>query len=240
MVSSEDPVDDLMQELEARLQVLETNLQPRIDGMALSPISKIPGKAIWYRESLAWRMAELSRVGFANIKAHKLVAGVLLTRAAIETSAALWFALKKLESVVKAGAKGTIDDDLMKLSMGSRTDTDISPSAISVLTFVDHADKDVPGFKHQYERLCEIAHPNWGGTAMIYAASEPPGAMNFGPNVRNIEAPYNIAVKNLSGALLMFEYAYNRVSEIIPAFIAICEKECSNPPDGEQEKNDKP
>lgn len=229
-----------MQEVEARLHVLETNLQTRIDGMELSPISKIPAKAIWYRESLAWRMAELSRVGFANIKARKLAAGVLLTRAAIETSAALWFALKKLESAVKAGKKGTIDDDLMKLSMGSRVDTDITPSAISVLTFVDHVDKEVPGFKHHYERLCEIAHPNWGGTAQLYAKPDSPGAMNFGPNVRNIAAPYNIAVKNLSGALLMFDFAYNRVSEIIPAFIAICEKECSDPPELEQGKNDKP
>lgn len=115
-MSSEKPITDLMNEIEARLNLLETNLQTRVEGMALSIFSKIPAKAIWYRESLAWRMAELSRVGFANIKDRKLAAAALLTRAAIETSAALWFAVKKLESVVKAGATGTIDDDLMTLN----------------------------------------------------------------------------------------------------------------------------
>jgi hypothetical protein len=55
---------------------------------------------------------------------------------AVETSAALWYLCGKIGGVVEAGIVGDIDDYLMKLTMGSKTDKSL-PKAINVQTFVD-------------------------------------------------------------------------------------------------------
>ncbi|HEY2360373.1 MAG TPA: hypothetical protein VGK36_04620 [Candidatus Angelobacter sp.] len=165
-------MDDLMQEVEERLHLIETNLPTKVDGMELSSISKLPFKAICYRESLAWRMAELSRAAFASLQANQLAAAILLTRAAVETSAGLWYAHKKLEAAVQDGTKGKIDEDLMKLTMGRRIDKNsnsVFPEAVQVLNFVDRVDRKVKGFRHQYDQLSEFAHPNYDGTGGLYS-----------------------------------------------------------------------
>ena len=59
---------------------------------------------------------------------------ILLTRATVETSAALWYLSGKIESVVTSGNVGDVDDYLMLLSMGSRSYDDM-PQAISVMPF---------------------------------------------------------------------------------------------------------
>jgi hypothetical protein len=93
-----------------------------------------------------------------------LAAATILTRAAVETSAAMWYLHKNLAPAVKAKAVGDIDDCLKRLMMGSKSvDRDIMPEAVNVMTFVKHVDKEIEGFLHQYEGLSEYAHPNWSG-----------------------------------------------------------------------------
>jgi hypothetical protein len=218
----EESIEALMSEIRGRLELLESSLPTRVDAM-VSPDSKLPFKALIYRAALIWRMAELSRGALENFEKDRLALAILETRAAVETSAALWYLHAKLDATLKAGAVGDIDDFLMKLSMGSRTDTDIMPQAISVLTFVDRVEKDVEGFRHQYDLLSEFAHPNWAGTALLYSKPDPPNLWtDFGANIRGIDGPKQVGVLNLSVALMFFERSYNRVAEIMPAFIELC------------------
>jgi hypothetical protein len=215
-------IEELMTEIRGRIEILDASLPLRVDAM-VSPDSKLPFKALIYREALIWRMAELSHGAFENFEINRLALAILETRAAVETSAALWYLHAKLDATLKAGAVGDIDDFLMKLSMGSRTDTDIMPQAISVLTFIDRVEKDVKGFRQQYDRLCEFAHPNWAGTALLYSKHDP-GKLwtDFGANIRGIEGPKQVGVTNLSVALMFFERSYNRIADIMPAFIKLC------------------
>jgi hypothetical protein len=218
----EESIEDLMSEISGRLELLESRLPTRVDAM-VSPDSKLPFKALIYRAALIWRMAELSRGAFENFEKGNLGLAILETRAAVETTAALWYLHAKLEGTVNAGAVGDIDDFLMKLSMGSRTDTDIMPQAISVLTFVDRVEKDVEGFRHQYDLLSEFAHPNWAGTALLYSKPDPSNLWtDFGANIRGIDTPKHVGVINLSLALIFFERSYNSVADIMPAFIELC------------------
>lgn len=212
-----------MTEIRARVEMLESSLPRRVDAM-VSPDSKLPFKALLYREALIWRMAELSRGAFGNFEKDKLARAILETRAAVETSAGLRYLHAKLAATLKTAAVGDIDDFPMKLAMGSKVDTDI-PQAISVLTFVDRVEKDAEGFRHQYNLLSEFAHPNWSGTALLYSKPDPPNLWtDFGPNIRGIEGPKKIGVVNLSVALMFFERSYNRIADIMPAFIELCKR----------------
>ena len=219
-----ETTDTLLAEVDARLRLLEAGRPARLDGMAVSPVSKLPFKALQYREALIWRAAQLGRNAFEHFVNNKLASAVLLTRATVETSAALWFLRAKLEAAVESKTRGNIDDDLMRLLMGSKADTDILPAAINVLNFVDRVEKDIPGFRHQYDCLSQFAHPNWAGTTFLFSKIESGGITNFGENVRGTQSTRRIGLANLSVALAMFEVRYNQITDLMPAFISFCEQ----------------
>jgi hypothetical protein len=69
-------VASLMDEIRRNLELLESSLPKRVDGWALSQMSKLPFKVLAYREALAWRMAELGRAAFEEFEKNRLAAGV--------------------------------------------------------------------------------------------------------------------------------------------------------------------
>ena len=220
----EKSIEDLVNEVCGRLELVESSLPHRVDAM-ISPESKLPFKALLYRGALIWRMAELSRGAFENFERNHLAVAILLTRAAVETSAALSYLSAKLDATLQAGTVGDTDDYLMRLLMGSRTNPEL-PAAISVLTFVDRAEKDekdIEGFRHQYDMLSEFSHPNWAGTALLYSRPDPPNLWtDFGANVRVGDSTKHADVLNLSASLMLFEQNYNHVADVMPAFITLC------------------
>ena len=216
--------ESLLVEIRERISLLESNLPRQVDALAVSQISKLPFKALAYREALIWRMTELSGVAFRSFESDKLVSAILLTRAAVETSAALWYLCDKVGDAVQSGAVADIDDYLMKLMMGSKTNPDTVPKAINVLTFVDRVDKEIEGLRHQYDMLSEFAHPNWAGTTLLYSKSDPSNfRTTFGANIRAADGTKNAGLLNLSVALMIFERSYTRVSDCLPDFITLCE-----------------
>ena len=228
----EKSVASVLNEIRERVELLESSLPRRVDAMAVSPVSKLPYKALLYREALIWRMAELGREALENFDKNKLVSAIVLTRAAVETSAALWYLCAKVDAVVKSSDVGDIDDYLMRLMMGSATGasptdpnaTDpVLPRPIKVGTFLEQVEKDLGGFSHQYGILSEYAHPNWAGTGLLYSKHNPEDRFTiFGQNIRG-DSTKKIGVRNLSVALMMFERSYIRIGELMPVFITLCE-----------------
>lgn len=52
----DETLEDLVEEIEGRLDILEGSRQTRVDGM-MSPNPTLPFKAMLYREALLWRLA---------------------------------------------------------------------------------------------------------------------------------------------------------------------------------------
>lgn len=217
-------IEHLTSEIRSRLELLESSLPKHADAMDLSRTAKLPFKALVCRETLVWRMTELGSTALESFEKNRLTSAILLTRAAVETSAALWYLCAKLEAALDSEAVGDLDGYLMKLTLGSRTNDDIMPEPINVLNFVDRVDKEVSGFRHQYELLSEFAHPNWAGVTGLYSKPGLPNlSVDFGANIRGGEAAKKIGVINLSVALMFFEQSYNSVAKLMPAFVALCE-----------------
>jgi hypothetical protein len=108
------------------------------------------------------------------------------------------------------------------------------PKAVHVMDFIRAVEKDCEGFEHQYDRLSEFAHPNWSGTTGLYSRFDHDEALaEFGRNTRGGEGTKGIGLTNLSVALLFFEDIYNRLADLMPAFIKLCEREslATNPTD---------
>jgi hypothetical protein len=192
-----------------------------VDGFAISPKSKSPFKAAWYRDALLWRITQLGRSAAECFERNKQASAILLTRATVETCAAVWYLQKKIEITIASGTVGNVDDDLMRLLMGSKVDGDLPP-AMNVLNFVDRVDKDIPGFRDQYDRLSEIAHPNWAGTVFLFSNPRR-GVANFGEHDRSADFARKIGLVNLTAALSILEFSYNKIFELMPEFIRLCE-----------------
>ena len=228
----------LTNEIRERLAMLESNLPRQIDGFALSEKSKLPWKVLLYREALIWRIVELGRSALETFLSDRLVSGVVLTRAALEASAALWYLSAKVDSVVDSKMVGDVDEYLMKLAMGTATgwpETDSStdvltmPRPIKIGAFLKQVEQDIEGFSHQYGVLSEYAHPNWAGTVLLYSSTNKQKAItHFGQNMRKAENAKAVGVVNLSVALKMFHTKYNHISDLIPAFIRVCEAQSAN------------
>ncbi len=223
-------IHSLMDEISAKLVSLESNLPERVDAMAVST-SKLPWKVLVHREALAWRMAEVGRAAYQNFQRDTLVAAVVLTRAAVETSAALWYSYTKVSDAVESNAVGDIDVYLMKLLSGMATTapkTDLSdpefPRPVKVSAFLNQVEKKIEGYSHQYGVLSEYAHPNGAATVILYAKHDYERRItNFGKNMRHADNAKLIGVVSLSVALEMFETSYKGIGELIPTFAALCE-----------------
>ena len=189
----------VMSKIRERLESLESQLSKSLDARTVSRNAKLPWKAMIIREVLSWRMAELSGSAFENFERDRLATAIVLTRAAMETSAVLWYLSGKVAAAVDAKAVGDIDGYLMRLMMGSRTDSALM-QPVNVLTMVDHVAKEVDGFRHQYDVLCEYTHPNWAGTSLLYLKhNEVTRVTDFAQNIRNAENSKSIGVLNLRG-----------------------------------------
>jgi hypothetical protein len=214
--------DEWLAEADGRLALFEKNLPRQIDPIALSR-SKLPFKALSYRETLIWRVTELGRTAVENFKKDRVAAATLLTRAVVETTAALWYLRKKMTAALEAQALGDIDDYLMKLTYGTRVWEEF-PAAISVLTFVDSVEKELEGFRKQYDSLSEVAHPNYSGTTGLFSKIDRDNMLvNVGPNAEYALGVVISGTGSLSAALFIFEHCYDKLADEFPAFVELCE-----------------
>lgn len=221
-----DTTMELMSEIRDRINLLESALEPRVDAM-VSPDSKLPFRVLIYRAGSARRMAELSRSAFENFEKDRLVSAILLTRASVETAAGLWYLSAKLDSAIKRKTVADIGKHLRRLLMGSRRDQNM-PDPVNVLDFIDQVDRDLKGFREQYDELSEYAHPNWSGTSFLYSKPDPPNLWtNFGANIRGAKSARRTGVTNLSVALMFFERSYHRIADTLPIFIERCKTAAS-------------
>lgn len=221
-------IDDLLKEVDQRCRLLSECLPKRVDPISISYTAKIPWKAMDYREALIWRTEELARTAYEMFTRDELASAVTLTRACMETVAAMWYLQEKIQHVIDTKKVGDINDVLMRLLMGSKNDiTDLE--AVSVLTFVEKINKDIDGFERSYKSLCEYAHPNWSGTSFLYSKPNSEKKwIDYGKNIRGKESVAVIGLMNLNTSLMIFEHSYNEVGNLMPDFVKICEEDLTS------------
>jgi hypothetical protein len=107
-------LDEMLAEIRGRLTILENSLPEQIDPIGISR-TKLPFKVLNYREALIWRVAELARAALQTFEAQQFAAAIVLTRAAVETNAALWYLDEKAGTALKHKKLGDLDDCVMSL-----------------------------------------------------------------------------------------------------------------------------
>jgi len=209
-------------QLNAQLQTL---LPEVIHPQEVSSKAKIPYKVLMLRELLIHRMAELSDEARILLSAKKVLPSLILARAAFETTAALFTLRKKIKSVLDSEKLGQIDDEVVKLVLGSRSGIG-TVEAFNVLTFIDHLNETFEGLRKTYEDLCDFTHPNWSGCYGVYGQLDrQTKSVTFKKNSgKALEFPYSLGITSLVMALEIFIDHYHELSEILPKFTEVCDE----------------
>jgi hypothetical protein len=213
------------------IKLLSSSLPTIIDAGSFRTISgeicrsKAPTIALSFRETQAWRVEEFARAGCDLIERGDLVAGIANIRHMMECCAAIWYLLEMIENPVTSNTNHKVlYERLGQLFVGSKNIFPDMPRAINVLTFIGKLDKKFPGAARQYDRLSEISHPNWAGSAAIYAKrTDNNFTTYFGRNLKDNSSTKTLALGALINGLEIFAYAYNRITDCIPAFVEACE-----------------
>ena len=81
--------------------------------------------------------------------------------------------MKKVEQVIKNNNYDEIKQFLTQALLGARSTIATKefnrPCVVNILTYIDHMDKKIPGYKAQYEFLSEFSHPNSAGLNKMYS-----------------------------------------------------------------------
>lgn len=112
--------EEALAEAKEFAQRLAASLPDVIPAAGLTHKSKLPFKALSIRELLIHRGSELASAAVENFERRRIVAGVSLTRALIETVAVLFALHKSVARFLDDHDSEVFDSFLMKTLMGSR------------------------------------------------------------------------------------------------------------------------
>jgi hypothetical protein len=212
-------VDDDVKKARARANALRDSLPQSVDAAALGVMEKAPFQLLCTREALIWRTEELARTACDMLERDDFTAAALLARATVESAALVWKLMEVLDDRQKMSPH-ELNDSLMRMLAGSRLWSD-GPQALQILSCIDRMDKKATGVRKSYDVLSEIAHPNWRGVFGMYAETdESKFTANFGRGLRQADGTQGAIVSALLGALGLFEFAYNRISDAMPQFLS--------------------
>jgi hypothetical protein len=216
-MTDEDP--DTVADVRTWANRLRASLPPSVDVAALGVKSKAPFQLLCMREALIWRTEELARNACDALERDDFAAAAILTRAVTENAALAWQLLEVLEAREKYTPQ-KLNDMLMRLLGGSKEWPE-APEPVHVLTCLRQMDKKIPGVLSSYNSLSEIAHPNWAGVAGLYSKNDKSNFItHFGRGLRGVDSSRGMITNAILGSLGAFEYAYNRITDLMPAFLA--------------------
>ena len=221
-----ETLDERLGAVDAMLTAMAEARPIAIDAADIGCGVGTPYKAACAAAALLWRAEELGRCARELLDRRDVGAALILTRALIESSAALWYLMRLVEQNAER-LDTDCDDKVTRLLIGTKSD-DGMPQALNVLTMLGHAEKDVPQVRTSYAGLCEFAHPNWAGTGYVYSwIDEEAATTYFGTLHRAHGTAKERCVAALLPALAMAQIGYGRIRAVLPAFMHACESAAS-------------
>ena len=143
---------------------------------------------VWRQVSLR-RIVDLADGAETFFRMGRLLPACTLTRSAVETVAVQYAVWKKLSVLTESSDFRSIHTLLMSVVFGRRDKgDDWANKSMNVLTAIDHLEKQFPGFRSEYDRLSEYAHPGLAGGYGMYVRKERDNMRShFGQNPLGLE-----------------------------------------------------
>ena len=146
---------------------LRQGLVKTITPADISATAKVPFNLRVLRELLLHRVSDLSDAACLQYNNGSTIPALVLTRAAFETMAMLFYLKKNVEAALKKRDVEALAEIAMKGTFGAK-DNSTPFEAVNVLTVISHLEKKYPELKEAFGSLCEFAHPNCAGLMVPY------------------------------------------------------------------------
>lgn len=114
------------------------------------------------------RTSELASGAVDSLKRKRPVVSATLTRSVMESMAKAHELQRILDEFVLEPKGKDLNAMLMQYLFGSRNNLNL-PNATNILTAIDRTEKMIPHFRENYDRLSELAHPNFLGGLGAFA-----------------------------------------------------------------------
>jgi hypothetical protein len=214
-------MDTDLDEARRFVENIRSHLPSSVDIAALGVKSKTPYHLLAAREALIWRTEELARGACEMLAKGDLAVGILLTRAVTESAAFVW-RLKELLETRSQYSPAELHQHCERLFLGWKKKGEPEfPEAINIMTLIDRMDQKISGVRSGYDQLSEFAHPNWSGVSGLFSLTDKKKYItHFGRGLRNTKHVKEMACSVLVGSLELFQYAYNVISDKMPAYLA--------------------
>lgn len=161
------------------LEFLASRRVSSVDGLAASPVSRIPVKVSVVFQVGIRRVLELANSTIREANLQNLSSMCVLARSAFETTVLLYDVAEHVREFVEADQSeglASLDDYLVKTLLGHKAKAwavDEAIQATNVLTIMKRLDKQFQGLLMRfYEGLSEYAHPNYHGMLATYGGSQ--------------------------------------------------------------------
>ena len=198
---------------------MSEQLPESIDRANVSEVAKVPFKLLGWRGAIIWRSEELGRSACDLYERNDLGAAIVLTRALTENAAVIWHVQEQIDKYVRGHCS---KDDMVRLDrllfgFKNQPQSEGLPTPPNVLKFLDKFDKIVPGFRSQYDQLCEVTHPNWSGVLGLYSLLNcATYRFEFGKAHSLREHPAMIGLLSLRGSLELIAHAHEKIDDRMP------------------------
>lgn len=175
--------------------------------------SKLPFKATSLREVLFHRATELGSVAVELFESNRLVPAFVVTRAIVETVAALYWLHEKVSQFLDSKDIEAFGQFLTRALVGSKDGT-TQVEAYNALSAVDRLDRRFTGFRTKYDTLCEFTHPNWFGVLGSYGKLDwEELTLHLGTERRG--PPISFGLDPLIMSLVIMQNYYNDLAKLL-------------------------
>ena len=214
-----------VEEAKQRAEHLCENLCDRIEVASLTLKSKLPFKALSLREVLSHRFADQSFCAACALESEHPISAATLTRGTMETFARLLETNNYLAQFFEQPDIEALDVFLMNRLFGARNREGDWPVATNILGCIDKVERMVPRFRENYDRLSEVAHPNYlGGIGILQKIDTENHVAHLGDKDRKDRAT-GMIVHILIGNQIGFEATYNALETSIRELNELFENE---------------
>lgn len=193
---------------------IAASLPKQVDAAALTRNSKVPFKVLSLRELLIHRVSALASAAVSQFEQDNHLAGVVLARAVLETVAMVFELHKQLAAWLDKRDDAALDSFAMNSLMANKWPEE-KHQARSILTFVNHVEKTVPGFRHSYDGLSEYTHPNWSGVLGAFGEIDYERHILLLGGENGRTSAFKVGASALSGSLILFIHYYNDMVEML-------------------------
>lgn len=224
-MKKKNPSEERLQSILIKIVSIKSALPKSISSGAFSIKAKIPSKVHLARETIGYRVLNLSETAYDLIQKDEFVPALILIRSILESTAVLYTIKENVANCLEKENIGDFDDTIMRVIFGSR-DKSTSLEAVNVLTMIDKWDKKTKLVRKIYNDLCEFSHPNCSGVEASYGIIDKEKLLvKLGKNTNRNSYPFDLAITSLDIVLEYFIVLYDEIIDLLKDFAKLCEKE---------------